>query len=75
MKEKSNLEVKEFTFFENELRLNAKTSENWSAYFDLKENLDWQLVKLELLLKKELSSDKRAGLEYIDLRFSKVYYR
>lgn len=75
LKEKSSLDSKEFTFFENELRLNVKTSENWSAYFDLKENLDWQLIKLELLLKKELSSDKRVGLEYVDLRFSKVYYK
>jgi len=75
LKEKANLKATEFTFFEEELRLNAKTSEGWEAFFDLKENLDWQLVRLELLLKKELSIDKRTGLEYVDLRFSKVYYK
>jgi len=75
MLEKAKIQAKEFSLFENEGRLNAKTSENWSVYFDLNGDLNWQLLELELVLEKELPLAKRAGLEYIDLRFSKVFYK
>ena len=75
IREKAKIEVKEFTFFENEARLNAITTEGWQAYFDLNSDLNWQLVELELVLEKELPQEKRQNLEYIELRFNKVYYR
>jgi cell division septal protein FtsQ len=75
MKENAGVEAKEFTLVETEQRLNAKTTEGWEVYFDLSGNINWQLVRLELLLGKDLPQEKRSNLEYIDLRFSKVYYK
>lgn len=75
MKDSAKIEAREFTFFEKEKRLNAKTSEGWEVYFDLAGNTNWQLVRLGLLLQKDLPQEKRQGLEYVDLRFSKVYYK
>ena len=73
--EKAKIEAKEFTLFESEARLNVKTTEGWEAYFYLEGDLNWQLIELELVLEKQLPQEKRQGLEYIDLRFSKVYYK
>jgi cell division protein FtsQ len=75
MAEKAKITANDFTSFENDGRLNAKTTENWEAYFDLKGDVNWQLVRLELLLDKTLPLEKRQGLEYIDLRFSKIFYK
>ncbi len=54
-------------------RLNVETSEDWEIYFNPKEDLDWQLTELNLLIKKRIPPDKRKNLEYIDLRFEKIY--
>lgn len=62
-------------FIVSEERLNIKTSEGWEAYFNLKGNLDWQLQELNLVLEKQISPEKRRNLEYVDLRFSRVYYK
>ena len=73
--EKAKIEAKEFTLSESEARLDVKTTEGWEAYFYLEGDLNWQLIELELVLEKQLPQEKRQGLEYIDLRFSKVYYK
>lgn len=75
IKEKAKIEIKEFFFFEKEKRLNARTIEGWQVYFDLRRDLNWQLVELELILEKQLPQEKRQNLEYIELRFEKVYYK
>lgn len=75
MSQKAKIEAREFTLFENDQRLNAKTNEGWEVFFDLKEDINWPLVELELVLEKKLPREKRGSLEYIDLRFSKVYYK
>jgi len=56
-------------------RLNAQTSEGWAIYFDLSGDLDWQITKLGLVLEKQIPPEKRGSLEYIDLRFSRIYYK
>lgn len=56
-------------------RLNAKTSEGWEIYFNLRGDLDWQIQELSLVLEKQISPERRGRLEYIDLRFSRVYYK
>lgn len=56
-------------------RLDMKTKEGWDIYINLTEDLDWQLTKMMLVLSKEISEEKRADLQYIDLRFTKVYYK
>lgn len=62
-------------FISTEGRLNIKTSEGWEAYFNLKGDLDWQIQELSLVLEKQISPIKRKILEYIDLRFSRVFYK
>lgn len=62
-------------FVVSEERLNIKTTEGWEIYFNLKGNLDWQLQELGRVLEKQISPQKRKNLEYINLRFSRVYYK
>lgn len=57
----------------SESRFNAKTTEGWEVYFNPKRDLDWQLTKLNILLKEKIPPEKRGNLEYIDLRFEKIY--
>ena len=59
----------------SEQRLNIKISEGWEIYFNLQKSLDWQLTELGLILEKKISLEKREQLEYIDLRFDKIYYK
>jgi len=56
-------------------RLNIKTNEGWEAYFNLEGDVSLQVLKLKLLLKEEITPEDRKELEYIDLRFSRVYYK
>ncbi|MCK4520376.1 FtsQ-type POTRA domain-containing protein [Candidatus Parcubacteria bacterium] len=56
-------------------RLNIQISEGWQIYFNTQRALDWQLTELKLVLEKKIPQEKREGLEYIDLRFEKVYYK
>lgn len=56
-------------------RLNIKTSEGWEIYFNLKGDLGWQMQELKLVLEKQITPEKRKNLEYVDLRFSRVYYK
>jgi len=57
----------------SENRLDIKTTENWNIYFNMKEDIDWQIEKLNILLKEKLPIEERTNLEYIDLRFEKIY--
>ena len=59
-------------------RLNVKTSEGWEIYFNLENDLDWQITELGLVLEKlekQVLPGKRENLEYIDLRFDKISYK
>ena len=47
----------------------------WEIFFNPKKELASDMLKLKILLGKEISQEKRKTLEYIDLRFSKAYYK
>jgi len=64
--------VKELTIVSEE-RLNAKTSEGWEIYFNLKGDLNWQILKLKAVLENRIPPEKRGNINYIDLRFERVY--
>jgi len=49
------------------VRLEIATSEGWKIYFDTSANFNLQLVKLGLLLDKEISPSQRENLRYINL--------
>ncbi|MFC1629892.1 hypothetical protein ACFL11_01590, partial [Patescibacteria group bacterium] len=73
---RSNLKIQlEQAIIINQERLNVKTLEGWEAYFDLKGDINWQLTELKLLIEEKIPPDKRGDLEYIDLRFTKIYYK
>jgi hypothetical protein len=59
----------------NGKRLNAVMQEGWEVYFNLEEDLAWQITKLKLLMQEEISLERRETLEYIDLRFEKAFYK
>ena len=54
-------------------RLNIKTNESWKIYFNLQKDLNWQIASLATVLEKRIPSGKRSKLEYIDLRFDKIF--
>lgn len=56
-------------------RVNVTTGEGWQAYFNLQGDIDWQITELNVVLQKEISPQERAALQYIDLRFTRVYYK
>lgn len=57
----------------SESRLDIKTSEDWEIYFNPKKNLDWQIEEMKILLEQKIPPENRENLEYIDLRFEKIY--
>ena len=74
LKEKLNIPTTE-AFLVSDERVNIKTADGWDVYFNLKGDLDWQIRELSSVLEKEIPPEKRGNLEYIDLRFSRVYYK
>lgn len=62
----SSVPVKEIT---------VNTEEDWKIYFDPAKDITLALAKLEVLLKKEIPPENRGKLQYIDLRFTKAYYK
>jgi cell division protein FtsQ len=74
LNEKLKINVEEFNIPSLQ-RLNVRTKETWEIYFNLEEDLNWQIEKLILVLEKEIPPEKRKDLEYIDLRFTRVYFK
>lgn len=59
----------------NESTIKSLTSEGWTAYFSLTNDLNAQIIKLNAFM-VEKNIEERKGLEYIDLRFEdRVYYK
>lgn len=59
----------------SENRLNIETLEGWEIYFNPKEDLDWQIEEIKILLEQKISPENRKNLEYVDLRFEKIYIK
>ena len=58
----------------NKGKLDVITTDGWVMYFDLNTDTRLALTKLKLLLDNEIDLERRKNLQYIDLRYSKVYY-
>jgi len=71
--EEIGIEVNEFFVFPE--RFNVKTTKGWEIYFSLEKEIQKQISTLSLVLEKEIPPEKRRDLEYIDLRFTRVYYK
>ncbi len=61
------LEIEEFIFLPEKLIVSTK--EGWDAYFNIENNIDWQIIKLKVLLSERADDFRRENLEYIELRF------
>lgn len=72
LKEELKIEIEEIIIVSS-VHLKAKTSEDWWIYFDPTKDINWQITELSLILEKEISYQKREELEYINLRFDKIY--
>jgi hypothetical protein len=67
-------EVKEYVIFSSE-RLDVLSQEGWRVYFNLSKDIKIELAKLKFILEEEISSERLKDIEYIDLRFEKVFYQ
>jgi cell division septal protein FtsQ len=63
-----DIKAKKALIVSNE-RINVLTDENWDIYFNPQKDLNWQLTKLEALLKEQVSLENRNQLDYVELRF------
>jgi len=70
----NNIQISEISLI-SENRLNVKTLEGWDIYFNPKQDLDWQIEKLDIILKEKIPSEEKDDFEYVDLRFEKVYIK
>jgi len=74
---KSNLE--DFNLksasLKSKTRLDITTQAGWKAYFALDKDWKWQISELKIALQREISETEWSDLDYIDLRFDKVYYK
>jgi len=57
----------------SEQRLNVKTVSGWEVYFNLKGDVDWQIVELKTILENKIPPKNWRNLDYIDLRFDRVF--
>ena len=57
----------------SEQRLNVKTADGWEIYFNLKGDMDWQIVELKTVLENKIPPKNWRNLNYIDLRFDRVF--
>ncbi|MBI2643956.1 MAG: hypothetical protein HYW95_00395 [Candidatus Wildermuthbacteria bacterium] len=71
--QKDGAKVVQFTIFSSN-QVRAKFSEGWEAYLDPEGDFNWEIAKLQVVLEKKIPSEKRKGLEYIDLRFGDQAY-
>ena len=56
-------------------KLTVKTQEGWEVYFNLTGDLEPILTNLGLLIERSLPQEKRKNLQYIDMRFSRAFYK
>lgn len=56
-------------------RVNFKTDEGWEIFINPEKDLDWQIAKLQAVVNDPSFAAKRSNLEYLDLRFTRVYLK
>lgn len=56
-------------------RVNLLTSEGWYIYFNPLKDINDQLVKLNAVLADNTFQTKRQNLEYLDIRFTRIYLK
>jgi len=72
LKERGDITIREFKVFPS--RIEANTDNNLKLYFSSQKSPHLQIEDLILFLRDEVLSEID-GLEYIDLRFDKIFYK
>lgn len=68
------ISIKSFSF-QKYSWVKAKTMDGWEIFFDLNKDIDTQLQSIGILFQNEIPKEKIKDLEYIDLRFDKIFYK
>jgi cell division septal protein FtsQ len=63
-----DIAVKELVISSTE-KLTVLTQEEWEIYLNPREEIEWQLTKLRVLLNEKIPQERRGDLEWIELRF------
>lgn len=56
-------------------RVNFRSSDGWEIFINPQKDMDWQFTKLEAVVNDAGFAEKRENLEYVDLRFTRVYIK
>jgi len=72
MKESLKILISEFNI---EDKLIVKTFDGWEIYFSYEKDINLQLTQLKTLLESKIPPENRGSLEYIDLRFNKIFWK
>jgi len=57
----------------SDARIDIKISEGWEFFINPQKDIDKQLKNLGIILKEKLPIERRKNLQYIDLRFDRIY--
>lgn len=68
------LAVKEYVLLSPE-RLDLISQEGWRIYFNLTKDIEVELAKLKFLFDKEITEASLKDIDYIDLRYERVFYK
>ena len=69
-----DIKIKKFVL--SPTKITADVKEGWKIYFQRNpQSIPLEILKLKMVLNKLLPPQKRRNLQYIDLRFTKVYYK
>jgi len=75
LEKKLNIETKEFVLSNENRKLTVMTNDGFKVIFNLEKDVFEKIYQLDLVLKEKIPSDKRKNLDYIDLRFNKIYFK
>lgn len=74
LQNKLNLDIESINI-SNLNKISINTEQSWEIFILFNENLKTSLKKLEVILLDEIIFEDRVNLDYIDLRFEKVFYK
>jgi len=56
-------------------RINLLVKEGWQIYFNPRKDAESQIIRLLAVIKEDSFREKRKNLEYLDVRFTRVYLK
>lgn len=68
------IKTKQITIVSNK-RLDAESADGFDIYFSLEKDVNWQTEQLQTLLQEKIPPEERKNIEYIDLRYDKIFVK